>query len=351
MVRDVPLINPLKNYSILIVDADVEMAQVLSYMLGEMGFATVRSTSNGKDAVSLIQTTPFDFIITEWNVQQLDGIGLLEFIRKNPLSVNPSIPVIMLTGRLEQVDAALARDYGVNEYIKKPFTAKLIYSCLERIFEQPRSFVVAKSFVGPDRRSASKRPENIAERRSNQTAPTSKPKQKSEVKEILENAHNSIAPKIWIPDLSLKIRLGKNMKLEDFITFDIINKAQEAIESITSDALQWVNDNVNDLELLYEVLTLPSPPPTITTDIGNIVLNINSRAGTFGYNRASEIAYTLYLFTKNKLDPKNKIHQVIIQKHMQVLKTILDNKMSGDAGEIGEKIATDLKTLINKYSG
>jgi two-component system chemotaxis response regulator CheY len=147
------LINPLKAYRILVVDADIELAQVLKAMLREMGFSNVHLTKSGVDAISLMRTMVFDFIITEWATQQLDGIAMLEFIRRNPNSPNPTIPIIMLTGRAEQVDVALARDYGINEYVIKPFTAKSIYSRLERIVEQPRSFVVAKTFVGPDRRS------------------------------------------------------------------------------------------------------------------------------------------------------------------------------------------------------
>lgn len=338
------MINPLKNYRILVIDADMELAYVLKSMLREMGFTDVHLTRSGKEAISLMQTIIFDFIITEWNTHQIDGIGMLEFVRRNKNSPNPTIPIIMLTGRAEQVDVSLARNYGVNEYIIKPFTAKSIYSRLERIIEQPRSFVVAKTFVGPDRRSRPEKPETTKERRTHKSLPRLKPK------EVTKALHDETdEPKIWLPDFSLKLKLGKNMKLNDFITPEVLGQSQFAIDSITSNSLQWIRDNLQEIKLLYEAMTGANPPPTIISDISDVALTINSRAGTFGYSRAGEIAYNLYLFTRNKLSAQNKDHHLVIKKHIEVLQIIFGNQMSGDAGEVGTQIAVELKTLIKKY--
>ncbi len=340
------MINPLKNYRILVVDADLELAHVLKSMLNEMGFADVQLTRSGKEAISLMQKTAFDFIITEWHTQQLDGIGLLEFVRRSPNSPNPTIPIIMLTGRAEEVDVTLARNYGINEYVIKPFTAKSIYSRLERIIEQPRSFVVAKTFVGPDRR-AKEKPGNKAEKRVKKPVAKLKPK---EVSKAVLDAQESDEPKIWLPDFSLKLKLGKNMRLNDFITPEVLDQSQFAIDSITSNSLQWIKENLHELRLLYETMATPNYPKTITADISDVALTINSRAGTFGYWRAAEIAYNLYLFCRNSLNPADKNHHLIIKKHIDVLMVILGNQMSGDAGEIGLQIANELKSLIKKYS-
>ncbi len=337
--------NPLKHYRILIVDADIEMSQVVKSMLREMGFSDVHLTRSGKDAITLMQTMNFDFIITEWNTHQIDGIGLLEFIRRDPKSPNPTIPVIMLTGRAEQVDVALARDYGVNEYMIKPFTAKSIYNRLERIIEQPRSFVATKNFVGPDRRSRTA-PKVSKERRFWKSAPKTKPK------EVLKILHDNGVdePKVWLPDFSLKLKLGKNVRLDSIITENVLNQSQAAINSITSNSLLWIKENLNELKRLYDILVSPNPLPEIASDISDILLAVNSRAGTFGYSRVGEISYILYLFVRNKMDVNNKNHHVVIQKHLQVLQVLLGNQMEGDAGEVGEQVASDLKGLIDKYA-
>ena len=146
-------INPLKNYRILLADPDIELVKVLRAMLQEMGFAQVDITSSGIEAYRMLSNAPYDFLITEWNTKQMDGIKLLKKIRRSPDSPNPVLPVIMLTGRSEKPDVYLARDYGINEFVVKPFTAKTIFNRIQRIIEHPRPFVLAADFVGPDRRA------------------------------------------------------------------------------------------------------------------------------------------------------------------------------------------------------
>lgn len=309
-----------------------------------MGFTDVHLTKSGKDAITLMGTLSFDFIITEWKTQQIDGIGLLEFVRRSPQSSNPAIPIIMITGRAEHVDVALARDYGVNEYIVKPFTAKSVYERIERIIEKPRSFVYAKPFVGPDRRTREDT-KIKKERRLWKITPKTTPKEVQ--KSISENKNE---PRIWLPDFSLKLKLGKNKTLDNFITPDVIQQSQTAIDSITNSSLLWIRDNLEELKILYQKLTIPQPAHNIASEISDTALTIGSRAGTFGYQRASQIAYMLYLFARNQLNPSNKNHHVVVEKHLQVLQVILGNQMSGDAGEIGGKVTAELKTLISKYS-
>jgi hypothetical protein len=241
----------------------------------------------------------------------------------------------------------MARDYGINEYVVKPFTARSIYSRLERIIEQPRNFVVAPFFIGPCRRGKGKPPAGV-ERRDRAPMPTLQPKDAKEIVQISNKA--GAEPKIFLPDFSLKLKLGKDVKLGDLITPAVLNQAQSAIDAITNDSLQWIRDNLKEIKLLNESIIGGDYQPTITSDISDVALIINSRAGTFGYSRAAEIAYSLYLFSRNKLDPKNKNHHLVIQKHIEVLHVILGNQMRGNAGEVGAQIAAELKSLIVKYS-
>ena len=341
--------NPLANYNILVADADIELSRTLKTMLDEMGFVNVTTTRSGKDAIRLMQNSPFDFIITEWNTQHVDGLSLLEFLRYSPDSPNTTIPVIMLTGRAEQVDVFLARDRGINEYVIKPFTARSIYSRLERIIEQPRNFVLSSSFIGPCRRIKDKPPEGVSERRERSITPQTQPKDAS-----IQTQNVSSEPQVWLPDFLLKKKLGQksgeDAKLGDFVTPEILSKSQDAINAITRDSLQWIRDNLKEIKLLYEALISPEPAKTVGTDIASVALVICARAGTFGYARASEIAYELYLFARNKLEPNDKSQHIVVQKHIDVLYVILGNQMRGSAGAVGAQIAAELKALVAKYS-
>jgi two-component system, chemotaxis family, chemotaxis protein CheY len=342
---EIILNNPLRNYQIMIVDADIELAKVLKEMLREMGFHNVRTTRSGKEAIEQMQTEPFDFVITEWNTQHIDGMELLKYLRRNPNSPNPALPVIMLTGRAEQTDVFMARDYGINEYVVKPFTARSIYSRLERLIEQPRNFVVSEDFIGPDRRLRGTPPEGVAERRTPRPAGKVQPARIS-IGAVLKDGE----PHIWLPNFALKMKLGKDLHLKDFVTPEVLEQSQKAIDAITGTSMHWIKDNLQELKEYLEMVTRGDYPPTIGREIADSALAINSRAGTFGYGRASEIAYALYLFARNSFDPSNPAQHIVLQKHIEVLYVILGNQMRGTAGAVGAQIATELKALIQKYS-
>lgn len=335
--------NPLKNYKILVVDSDTELAQVLRSMLAKMGFSGCEHTGSGAEALRKLGNQPYDFLITEWNVGLLSGIEMIEKIRRAPDSPNPILPIIMLTGRGEQVDVVTARDSGINEFVVKPFSAKAIYNRIERIIEHPRQFVLSPNFVGPNRRARGAPPPGMSNRRVLKIQPQLQPQ---DVHGSMKVMHN---PRIWLPDFSLKYKLGA-ARLEALITEAVIEQAQAAVDAISNTSLSWIKTNLNDMRILFRLMQSGDYPTTVAHDIGEIALTINSRAGTFGYSRASEIAYLLYLFCRNHLKPENKDHHTIVQKHIDVLHVILGNQMRGSAGNVGEQLVSELKKLAEKFS-
>jgi DNA-binding response OmpR family regulator len=67
-------------------------------------------------------------------------------------SPNPFVPIIMLTGHTEAYRVMRARDVGVTEFLAKPVSAQTLYRRLVSIVENPRQFVRAAGFSGPERR-------------------------------------------------------------------------------------------------------------------------------------------------------------------------------------------------------
>ena len=312
-------------------------------MLEKMGFSNVDMTRTGAQTFEMLQQRPFDFLITEWNMQDLDGPTLINKIRRDPTSANPLLPIIMLTGRAEQTDVATARDSGINEFVVKPFSAKTIYNRLERIIEQPRNFIAAPNFVGPDRRHRSESTETGNRRTLTIPAKQHPPKKK----------HGKLLgelPEIWTPDFSLKLKLGKVKHLGALITPEVLNKAQESINAITADSLQWIKEDIAKLKFLHQTMVSGHMHPDLVNQLGEVALTINSRAGTFGYDRAAQIAYKLYLFCRNKIRPDERTHQTIVQKHLEVLQVIFGNNVTGMGGRQGELIAMELHNLVLKYA-
>lgn len=157
--------SQLQNIQVLIVD-DEKMIQRLVYdVLAQLGFRQITVASSGRQAIKLVATKPFDFIISDWRMQDLDGIDLIEFVRKAPESQCPHVPVILLTGNTEAHYVLRARDAGVNEYLIKPFAAEQLVKRIRSIIERPRPFVEAKNYRGPDRRHRDAPPSDGNDRR------------------------------------------------------------------------------------------------------------------------------------------------------------------------------------------
>jgi two-component system chemotaxis response regulator CheY len=336
--------NPLYHFKVLIADSDQRLSQVLRGMLKQMGFANIQLVHDGKNALELLKKQPFDFLITDWNLKEMDGIAVATYIRRDANSPNMTMPIIMLTGRAETIDVKAARDMGINEFVVKPFSAKAIYLRLERIVEKPRYFIVAESFVGPDRRNKGA-PEGQPEKRKTKTVPKRR-KLGADGKKELEN---DSAPKVWLPDFTMKHKLGKNVSLDSIITPAVLSQAQAGIDAISDESLQWIREDLAELISLHKLLREHGLKKKLVEELNEVALIISSRAGTFGYMGGAEVAYMLYLFFRNKLTTLTAGHHTVIEKYVEVLQLIFGNGIKGKTEYIDE-IVRELKSLTNKYA-
>lgn len=331
----------LENFKILIADSDQHLSSVFKFMLRGMGFSNITVTPSGKDALEMVKSGGFDFLVTDWSLKGMDGISLLKHIRRDHDSTNATIPVIMLTGRKEQSDVQTARDSGIHEYVAKPFSAKTVYSRLERIVEAPRYFVITPQYVGPDRRH-----KNIpveVDRRKKPLMAQRKPRDVAMAINAVEE------PKLWLPDFSLKHKLGRHISLDSIITPNVLNQAQAAMDSAAEASRQWIEDDMAELKALCAELAVGKQSEAVINEIVEVALMISSRSGTFGYLRASEVAYLLYLFCRQKLRPVNPGHLIVIEKHLEVLALIFGTNIRNEEGDILQ-IIKELKNLTAKYA-
>ena len=282
--------SQLKRLKVLIADFDPHLANVTKTMLTHMGFSEVHITSSGTKALDLIKAGGIDFLITDWSLKHMDGLTLLMHIRRDRDIPNRTLPVIMLTGRMEKSDVQMARDTGIHEYILKPFSAQAIYDRLERIFEVPRCFVVGQTFVGPDRRNR-KMTGPLRERRSKSLPPQTKPWDTA-------RALNTEKSQVWSPDFSLKQKLG-NASLDSIITPALLKHAQASIDALSHESLQWIKEDLAHLKKLIHLMRSAADSADALDTITEVLLTISARSGTFGYPRATEIAYMLYAFFRN----------------------------------------------------
>ena len=102
--------------SILIVDDEPSIRKVLAAQLKRAGYG-VTAAANGAEAISLLEDTPFDLVISDLKMPGIDGMALLEHCRANL----PALPVILITAHGTVDTAVEALKLGAHDYITKPF--------------------------------------------------------------------------------------------------------------------------------------------------------------------------------------------------------------------------------------
>jgi DNA-binding response OmpR family regulator len=93
-----------------------------------------------------------DIIITDYQMELLDGTDFTRLVRTASDSPNPYVPIIMLTAYSERSRVLAARDAGITEFCSKPVTPTELYRKVTAVINHPRPFVRSPTYVGPDRR-------------------------------------------------------------------------------------------------------------------------------------------------------------------------------------------------------
>jgi two-component system chemotaxis response regulator CheY len=118
----------------LVVDDFSTMRRIVRNLLKELGFTNVDEAEDGAVAWQKIQSTAFDFIITDWNMPNMDGLTLLQTIRGD--ANFKALPVLMITAEAKKENIIAAAQAGASGYIVKPFTAATLNEKLIKIFEK-----------------------------------------------------------------------------------------------------------------------------------------------------------------------------------------------------------------------
>jgi two-component system response regulator ChvI len=110
--------------TIALVDDDRNILASVSMTLEAEGFA-VRTYTDGAEALRALSTTPVDLAVLDIKMPRMDGMELLEKLRRTS-----DLPVIFLTSKDDEVDELMGLRMGADDYIKKPFSQRLL---IERI--------------------------------------------------------------------------------------------------------------------------------------------------------------------------------------------------------------------------
>ncbi|AWQ18505.1 chemotaxis protein CheY [Pantoea ananatis] len=123
-----------KNMRFLVVDDFNTMRRIVRNLLKELGFNNVEEAEDGVDALGKLKAGGFDFVISDWNMPNMDGLQLLQTIRADAAMAN--LPVLMVTAEAKKENIIAAAQAGASGYVVKPFTAATLEEKLGKIFEK-----------------------------------------------------------------------------------------------------------------------------------------------------------------------------------------------------------------------
>lgn len=117
--------------TILVVDDSAYVRRMIRFALAQQAYRLLEA-SDGVDALKCLQGNNVDLIITDLKMPNMDGFDLIRHIRSD--SKTEFLPIILLTGELDEKNREEARKAGVSAFIVKPFVPDQISGLIESIF-------------------------------------------------------------------------------------------------------------------------------------------------------------------------------------------------------------------------
>jgi CheY-like chemotaxis protein len=176
---------------VLIGDPHAANARLLGELLRDMFHCQVWAAPTTDKALKLCGSIEPDMIFVEMTAEKLDGIDFAKRLRRGHLNCRKA-PVIMMTGQATAAGILAARDAGVHEFLRKPFTVKDLLRRLEAVTLRPRDWIEAVDYVGPDRRRFNSGDYTGPLKRSADIAETPDAERTSQALKILRSAVSAI---------------------------------------------------------------------------------------------------------------------------------------------------------------
>jgi two-component system chemotaxis response regulator CheY len=114
---------------ILTVDDSASVRQMVKFTLADAGYTVIEAV-DGKDALCKL-TSPVNLVITDLNMPNLDGIGLIRSVRTLPAC--KGIPIIMLTTESQEARKLEGKAAGATGWIVKPFATQQLLAVVKRV--------------------------------------------------------------------------------------------------------------------------------------------------------------------------------------------------------------------------
>jgi len=120
----------------------IDKCDVLNAVISDPGCNVFEKMTELKPVITVIEDAP----------GQVDGIELVQKIRRSEESPNIETPILLILSRATGRRAIDGSESGANQILTAPFTSAKLWECFEQALNDNRKFIVSKDYVGPERR-------------------------------------------------------------------------------------------------------------------------------------------------------------------------------------------------------
>lgn len=132
--------------SVLIVDDDESVLTMLYKVIRSAGM-DANTVSGAKQALELVRERPFDIILLDVNLRDMDGFQVIQELRGRGVKT----PIIIVSGRKEDYDTLYGLDIGADDYITKPFNPVILAAKVKALIRRSRGGSDSVISAGPFR--------------------------------------------------------------------------------------------------------------------------------------------------------------------------------------------------------
>lgn len=156
--------SEFKHIRPLIIDPAGHSKALLRKLLMAFEVDQVMSTNATDEALIMLRREPYSIVFLDEMAGPLKPLHFLKMLRRDLNTSDVTIPVVLVSAGADTAKISAARDAGMNDVISKPVSVQTIERKLRSLLVEPRPFVTAKSFVGPDRRHSKEDRRQFGER-------------------------------------------------------------------------------------------------------------------------------------------------------------------------------------------
>ncbi|MBK1836870.1 response regulator [Azospirillum sp. YIM B02556] len=114
--------TPFGALSVLVVEDDSFTRMVLAKMLGTLGVKAVHQAADGESGLAAVAAHSPDLVLCDVEMQPMDGFGFVRALRGSSDPHRRALPVVLMSGRVDDDREARARDSGADAVLAKPAT-------------------------------------------------------------------------------------------------------------------------------------------------------------------------------------------------------------------------------------